>query len=225
MLPRRIRCIWKETFYMAQSPLPAECPRCRKILYPISTLRPMPRQTWLAKCGLLLAGTAMLVVEICLFYLVWVIFGIPIPGRLAVLIFFVPSLIVGIMVAVPFAWLPQVVHYRCASCGWWERFSISRTKTKRISFLTRGFGTSPVSAAQIQETFPHVPAPLAPDYTQVTNDARQYREAKFWASLQHARKRSAQEIARELQEAGWAEAVATAIVAERCKRRRKSWWE
>ena len=113
---------------MTASPInriPVDCPRCRKPLYPISTLRPRPRATVGGRLLVLAGGVVATAVLIGGgVYVHNVVAGTDyfVFSRLAGLTVVVPAVLAGL----PFAWaghrLGRVVRLRCRACGWHEAF-------------------------------------------------------------------------------------------------------
>ncbi len=105
--------------------IPVDCPRCRKPLYPISTLRPRPRATLPGRLLVLAGGTVATAVLIgggVYVHEVVARTDYYALSRLAGLTMVAPAVLAG----VPFAWaghrLGRVVRLRCRSCGWHEAF-------------------------------------------------------------------------------------------------------
>jgi RNase P subunit RPR2 len=107
------------------TPIPVTCPRCRKPLYPISTLRPKPRISLagavLVICGGAVAG-AVFIGGTVFAYVRLRDTEMPELARLIGIALLVPAVLAGM----PLVWLghrlPRVLRLRCRPCGWSESF-------------------------------------------------------------------------------------------------------
>ena len=204
---------------MGYTVIPTSCPRCRKVLYASSRLRPQPAGPPLALVLWIVGGVLSTAVLIGGFYLVRDYFGIFIPTVVLGPLLLVPAIIPGFLIGTMANRLPKTLKLRCSSCGWAERFQTTGKKDGPVSARPRhgadpnfvgGPRTAPVAAAPTGQ--PATGSPL----DRIVDDQEPHEELRAWIYAELLQGRSPEEVAEELKQGGWdAEEVEVLVEAGR----------
>jgi hypothetical protein len=160
---------------MPTATIPTDCPRCRKVLYPIRTTRPKPKDSPLARLGFLIAGLVTLAVYSAEFYVVRVMWGIEGGTKVIAPILFVPAVIPGIVTGLLFQRIPRTLKLRCGACGWYETFRLGKKRPVPIS-LEPDSGPSRVDIAGPRET------PMPPSKSpagEIVDDQKEFKRSRL----------------------------------------------
>ncbi len=204
--------------------IPTDCPRCGKVLYPISAMRPKARLSWLAILGYVIAGS----VSAAIYWIAclhideatqgWM------PSKVIGFIVLVPALLPGLLLALPVSRLPGVIKLHCARCHWSESLPVYRT-TSPLRWLRRstgqamaGLGSARVMPAPTVEQPVALPTDARPQaasvFDQIVDERQKHHEIKAWIYAEFVSGRSFEEIFGEMISGGWSKDDAEALVEE-----------
>lgn len=188
---------------------PLDCPRCRKALYPISTLRPRPKDTLFAKMCYLLAGLLSASLFMGSYVVVKLWLHLHIPTKALGIIMILPALIPGILISLPVSRLPKVLRLRCKACGWGESFSIPRqaarpAPTARVlRHAQPAIGSREIPDLPQPESVHQQSVEASDSNMEIVDDSSALAELKAWVYAAFIEGRMSEEITEALCARGW----------------------
>jgi hypothetical protein len=207
---------------MTPAPIPTECPRCGKVLYPIWATRPEPRLSLMGKFGFLIAGLSCTGVYLVAFALLRMATQryIPMPTQIAAPLALVPALVVGVGIGLVVNQLPRVVKLRCARCHWGATLAVPQSVGRGRLIVKRSAPTmTEVGAARAmpQPDLNRVANETLIDnspFDQIADDQGKHAEVGAWIYAEFVSGRSFDEIFGEMIAGGWGREEAEALVEE-----------
>jgi len=191
--------------------IPTDCPRCGKVLYPISAMRPKARLSLLGKAGFLFAGIVSATAYLLGFFFLRERVEALIPSRLLMAIVLVPALVPGILIGLVVNRLPGVVRLHCSRCHWDEKLSVPRIARRAKLSAKRPVPTlAEVGSARVMpgaiSKGPNAavdPSDGASAFDQIIDEQGKYAEIRAWIYAELIGGRSFDEISAEMRSGGW----------------------
>ena len=189
---------------MISRPIPVDCPRCGKALYPIAATRPQPALSMMGKLGFVIAGVISTTIYFAAFFTIREATEEHfLPDKIVAAIVLVPALLPGLVIGFVVHRLARVVRLRCSSCKWNETLPVPRAPRK-----------SQLTAKRATPTMVHVGGPrLMPPPPDAGGEAS-YAEIRAWIYAEFVSGRTYDEIFAEMIEGGWGNEEAEALVEE-----------
>jgi hypothetical protein len=197
---------------MRSNAIPIDCPRCRKTLYPLTTLRPKPVDSLATRIGFLIGGVVSLCLALFGFYIVRVWLEINVPAKIMVVLLMVPAIVPGILIGIVFSRFPRVLTLRCSTCNWSETFRVARTMSRPVSARYKS-GPTFAEVGSARSMPEPTPPPIAGNpppssegpspFDQIVDDAQPKAELRAWIYAEFVSGRTAEEITEELCSRGW----------------------